>query len=80
MCQPMRRSLAAYECWMLDRHVKVVRQVCLPCGTDAEAREVAADLYERDDYAAGLAGFEIRKDGIRLLVQLSQHPNCTQED
>lgn len=71
-------SLHTYECRILDRDLKVVRTVALSCKTDKEAMAGAADLFMRHELGEHLAGFEIRKDQVRLLVQLTQRARPVQ--
>jgi len=71
--------LHTYECRILNRGLKVVRTVPLTCSTDAEARAVAADLFMRQEPSENLAGYEIRRDQFRLLVQLMERPRSSVE-
>ena len=68
-----------YECRILDRDLRVVRAIPLKCKTDAEARAAAADLFMRHEPGESLAGYEIRRDQTRVLVQLMQRPRSSVE-
>ena len=64
----------SFECRILDRSLKVVESIPFKSASNAEATEASAALFGQAT-GADLAGFEVWRDGTRLLVRLETKPD-----